>query len=202
MRIDRIFAKVNATQLAEMLLAGSNTGVGRSGDVLVRFIKQSFTKTSMRVPSPPGSPPGTVTNRLRNSIQATVPQNGRIIVGTNERYARKQEEGGVIRAKKTYLTVPANFEAAEIRANVKTLRSVPDLDFRPGPNRGVAFLFRNGKLMYVLKRSVRLPPRPYFRPAANNQTVQDKMRQAFKAGFVREVRRYFKNMTEIGAPVG
>jgi len=203
MRVDRIFMQVNPTQLGEMLLQASNVGIGRSGDVLVKYLKQSFTKTSMRVPSPPGSPPGTVTNRLRNSIQATIPENGSLIVGTNERYARVQEYGGVLKPRTSkYLTVPANYEAAQLRANVKTLRSVPDLDFRPGRNPGVAFLFRGKRLMFVLKRSVRLPARPYMRPAARNQTVQGNIAKAFKAGFTTTVRRYFKNAVQTGAPIG
>jgi len=212
MRVDRIFMQVNPTQLGEMLLQASNVGIGRSGDVLVKYLKQSFTKTSMRVPSPPGSPPGTVTNRLRNSIQATIPENGSLIVGTNERYARVQEYGGVLKPRKSKaLTIPLNFDAAEMRARAYSLRTYKNLAFRPMFGQNIGLLVqvnksgrgkKHGRPMFLLRRSVRLPARPYLRPAARNQTVQGNIAKAFKAGFTSMVRWYFKNMVQRGAPIG
>lgn len=199
--------KVAGADLQVVLMAASNTGVGRAGDVLVRYIKDSFVKTSWHNPSPPGGPPGTVTNRLRNSIQKTPPANGATMVGTNEKYARKQEYGGLIKAKnKKYLTIPVNAEAAQMRANTKDLRT-QNLTFRKGPHRGVAFLWRTVKgknarsqLMFVLKPTVRLPARPFLRPATTNQDSRARVAKAFAAGFNFEIRKAFKAAAAAGAP--
>jgi phage gpG-like protein len=203
----QITMKVAGADLQAVLLAASNTGVGRAADVFVRRIKDSFVKTSWHNPSPPGGPPGTVTGRLRNSMQKTPPANGATTIGTNEKYAKKQEYGGLIKAKnKKYLTIPVNAEAAQMRANTKDLRT-QNLTFRKGPHRGVAFLWRTVKgknarsqLMFVLKPTVRLPARPFLRPATTNQEWRAYAAKAFAMGFNFEIRKVFKAAAAAGAP--
>ena len=206
-RVGKVTMTIDQARMAAIVGEASNVGVGRMSRLYVNRIKQSFVKTSWFTPAPPGGPPGTVTGNLRRSITATPPANGRAMVGTNAKYARIQEYGGVITAKRSkFLTVPANVEAAKIRATVNTLRSVPGLSFRPGRRPGIAFLVRSGKgkgsgeLMYVLKRSVKLPPRPFMRPAAaNKQWRQDGLAQ-FRAGFIFVVRKHFRAAAAAGAP--
>jgi phage gpG-like protein len=204
----KITMKVAGSDLQAVLMKAATTGVGRAADVFVRRIKESFVKTSWFNPSPVGGPPGTVTGRLRNSIQKTPPQNGETIIGTNQRYARIHEYGGVLKpTTKKYLTIPVSVAAAKMRSNTGDLRT-QNLTFRKGPNRGVAFLFRTIKgknarseLMFVLKRSVRMPSRPFLRPATTNQTWRAQAAKAFGQGFNSEIRKIFKAAAEAGAPV-
>lgn len=202
MRAD-INMKVNGSDFQSVLMAASNTGVGRAGDVIVRYIKDSFVKTSWFNPSPAGGPPGTVTGRLRNSIQKTPPANGTTIVGTNEKYARIQEYGGTIRpTTKQYLTVPTNVDAAKLRARHQSLRDVKGLRF--ATMFGKKFLIKGPKkrprIMFVLVRSVTLPARPYLRPVTTNQAARDRIRKAFISGFRFEIRQAFKAAAAAGAP--
>lgn len=208
-----ITMKVAGSDLQAVLMKAATTGVGRAADVFVRRIKESFVKTSWFNPAPAGGPPGTVNNRLRNSIQKTPPANGETIIGTNEKYARIHEFGGLIKPKtKKYLTIPVNIQAATIRANTKDLKTVPGLRFQKGRHPGIAFIFQDvttgkgkkrvmaGTLMYVLKRSVRMPARPFLRPATTNQQWRAQAAKAFGMGFNFEIRKAFKAAAEAGAP--
>jgi phage gpG-like protein len=191
---------VNMSQLRALTLAASNIGVGRSCDVLVKFIKNSMRRTSWHNPSPAGGPPGTVTGNLRQSIQSTDPENGYAKVYTNWKYAAIQENGGIIRARNVkYLTIPMNVRAAKLRANTASLRTL-NLHFTKGHRPGLAFLWETrgkgknsrSELMFMLKPSVRLPARPFMRPAAQNPTVIANMGRAFTAGFVATIRKAFR----------
>lgn len=192
--------QVDQPRLQQLLADATNHGVDRAATQCVRFVKQSFPKTSWFQPSPVGGPPGTVTGNLRRSITATPAKNGRAVVGTNARYARIHEDGGTLKpTTKQYLTIPVSVAAAKMRANTGDLRT-QNLTFRKGPNRGVAFLFRTTKgknarseLMFVLKRSVRIPPRPFMRPAARNRDNQVAMAKAFMGGFRSTIRRAFRS---------
>jgi phage gpG-like protein len=199
LRVTETIMQLDRPRLQQLLGEAANHGVDRAATQCVRFIKQSFTKTSWFQPSPVGRPPGTVTGNLRRSITATPAKNGRAIVGTNALYARIHEQGGVLKpTTKKYLTIPVSVAAAKMRSNTGDLRT-QNLTFRKGPNRGVAFLFRTTKgknarseLMFVLKRSVRMPPRPFMRPAATNKNNQMAMVKAFGAGFRSIIRKAFK----------
>jgi phage gpG-like protein len=200
LRVTKTIMQLDKPRLQQLLGEAANHGVDRAATQCVRFIKQSFTKTSRFQPSPVGGPPGTVTGNLRRSITATPAKNGRAIVGTNALYARIHEQGmDVLKpTTKKYLTIPVSVAAAKMRSNTGDLRT-QNLTFRKGPNRGVAFLFRTTKgknarseLMFVLKRSVRMPPRPFLRPAARNRDNQMAMVKAFGAGFRSIIRKAFK----------
>ena len=191
--------QVDQPRLQQLLADATNHGVDRAATQCVRFIKRSFPKTAMYHPSPVGGPPGTGTRELERSITATPAKNGRAVVGTNVKYARIHEEGGVLKpTTKKYLTIPVSVAAAKMRANTGDLRT-QNLTFRQGPHRGVAFLYRTTKgknarseLMFVLKRSVRIPPRPFMRPAARNRDNQMAMAKAFMGGFRSTIRRAFR----------
>jgi len=200
LRVTKTIMQLDRPRLQQLLGEAANHGVDRAATQCVRFIKQSFPKTSWFQPSPVGGPPGTVTGNLRRSITATPAKNGRAIVGTNARYARIHELGmDVLKpTTKKYLTIPVSVAAAKMRSNTGDLRT-QNLTFRKGPNRGVAFLFRTTKgknarseLMFVLKRSVRMPARPFLRPAARNRDNQMAMVKAFGAGFRSIIRKAFK----------
>jgi len=134
-----------------------------------------------------GAMPGVRTGHLRRSWQAGKPgsvkrtENVRspispsITVGSNVKYARIHEYGGIIKAKRVkYLTVPLNRRAEQmlIAAGGK-IRNIPGL-FRIGRESGTfggVLAIRTGKknakvvALFALRRSVRMPARPYIRPA-------------------------------------
>lgn len=198
-----ITMKVAGSDLQAVLMKAATTGVGRAADVFVRRIKESFVKTSWFNPSPAGGPPGTVTGRLRNSIQKTPPQEGETIIGTNEKYARIHEFGGLIKPKtKQYLTVPTNIDAAKLRARHQSLRDVKGLRF--ATMFGKKFLIKGPKkkprIMFVLVRTVQMPARPFLRPATTNQQWRAQAAKAFKSGFNAEIRNAFKAAAAAGAP--
>jgi hypothetical protein len=172
-----------------------NAGLNRAAGVAVRAIKQSFSKNGKFRPSAPGSPPNRNSSLLFNSISATKAENKVVYVySSGVAYAKKHEQppgtSGLIKAKSSkYLTIPMNDQAARMRERTTSLR-VLNLTYIPGKHRGVAFLWLpkgKGKrmkstLMFMLKPSVRLPPRPFLRPAFNNPTVRAEMTKAFCQG--------------------
>ena len=134
--------------------------------------------------SPPGAPPGKVTGMLGRSMQTDFSElpmgrttgiyRGR--VGTNVPYAKTNEQGGKISAKPgKALPVPLNRKAQRMQAAVTKsgggLRSL-DLTFIDRSKKGKAPLLvqlvgkRNPRteVLFILKKSVRIPRRPYMAP--------------------------------------
>jgi phage gpG-like protein len=137
--------------------------------------------------SPPGSPPRVNTGRLRNSIQINRdglkknPPSAR--VGTNVVYARIQEYGGRITPKKARaLAIPIGVEGKKAQRR-GPLRSQNLVLIKS--KRGNMLLARvDGKKItpvFVLKQSVTLPPRPYFRPTMRSAKVRRNMTRAASA---------------------
>lgn len=201
LRVTQVRMNIDRAKVQQLVIASANAGVGRAGRVLLNFIDKSFVPTARFTPSPPGGPPGTGTGDLRRSMAMTEPANMRASITTSSKYARVHEYGGILRpTTKKYLTVPVNVTAAKMRANTKDLRTL-NLTFRKGSNPGHAFLFRTTKgknarseLMFVLKRFVRLPARPFLRPAVRNQQVRGNMGKAFAAGFRATFRTGFRSL--------
>lgn len=184
--------------LRRRFVASVNAGLGAAALVAATRIRQSFAKNGKFRPSAPGSPPNRHNSTLYNAIASTKGENLVATVYTSDvEYARVQEFGGTITPKsKKYLTVPLNEAAARDREKTKTLRSLALNLVKT----------RNGKLMltqavnqrgykgakkvagtpmYLLVRSVTLPPRPYMRPQFTNP---DTLRQMI-AAFVRASRK-------------
>jgi phage gpG-like protein len=187
--------QLDKPRLQQLLGEAANHGVDRAATQCVRFIKNLFVKTVQYHPAPAGGPPGTGTRELQRSITATPAKNGKAIVGTNVKYARIHELGGILKpTTKKYLTVPVNERAARLRAKYKSLKDAKGLKF--ATMFGKKFLItRNRKrpeIMFVLVRSVRMPPRPFLRPAARNRDNQIAMVKAFGAGFRSIIRKAFK----------
>lgn len=204
LRVTQVRLNIDRAKVQQLVTASANAGVGRAGRVLLNHIQKSFVRTSWFNPSPAGGPPGTVTGNLRRSMALTEPANMRATITTSSKYAKVHEYheyGGIIRpTTKRYLTVPVNVAAAKMRANTKDLRTL-NLTFRKGSNPGHAFLFRTTKgknarseLMFVLKRFVRLPARPFLRPAVRNTDVRTNMGKAFAAGFRATFRTGFRSL--------
>jgi phage gpG-like protein len=207
LHMNEVHMHADTAKMHELAIAASNVGVDRAADVLVKFIKQSFVKTSKFTSSPAGGPPGIRDGALRRSIQYGRPAEGKVQIFTNWLYAAIQEYGGVIRAKrKKYLTIPVSFAAERMRKNTADLRT-QNLTFRPGKHRGVATLWQTvgkgknsrSELMFVLKPTVRLPARPFMRPAAQNPDVISKMGTSFTQGFLATIRKAFTKGRKIAS---
>lgn len=103
------------------------------------------------------------TGHLRQSITYEVDEaNYEANIGTNVIYAPAQEFGATITPKgHPYLAIPIGDMKGSPREH-------GDLFFLPTGDEGV-LLDRAGNLQYSLKRSVTIPPRPWFGPAIDNK---------------------------------
>jgi phage gpG-like protein len=111
------------------------------------------------------------TGGLRDSITFNYVDEKTVSVGTNKPYARIQNNGGVIRAKKNWLWIPA----AGTRALQRRYGYSPT-DVLRGLKAAGLSVFRIGRTMcyaqkgkkakpkvaYYLKKSVEVPARPFF----------------------------------------
>lgn len=116
------------------------------------------------------------TGALLNSIRYEIHENSVEVGSYGVRYAKVHEFGTVgaggtlpdIRAKNAKnLTIPLEPEyrrvtARQIFANLEYFRSKSGNEFLKD--------IRNGKLAYLLRESVAIPPRPFIRPAIEKQT--------------------------------
>jgi phage gpG-like protein len=160
-----------------------------AGVITQREIKAELNKGKSNrgaTPSAPGSPPHRDTGSLgyklnvdNSNARSTVRPFVR--VGSNLPYARIHEFGGVITAKKGYLPIPLNQVARDMQRRAGgSLRNVGGLStIRSKKGNLLLGRFKRGKgkaygkgradngfePLFVLKKSVRMPARPYMRPA-------------------------------------
>lgn len=156
------------------------------------------------IPSAPGTPPGKATGTLARSWQVTPvrddskladPLRPRVRLGSNLVYARIHEYGGTISGR-PWLKIPVSLAAKRAEAGGSSLTM-----FRGNK---LFFLNTNGKLKlvsrknkrggivthYVLKKSVKVPQRPYVRPAA---VVTQAKAAEIATPFMRAALRGFSN---------
>ena len=144
-------------------------------------------------PSAPGSAPARRSGALqRETVARELKQmRDRILQGikTSTPYAVIQEFGGTINAIDKSLTVPVNDRARALRESTSDLTTL-DLDFRPSRSPdAVGYLFQDGELMFVLKRSVTLPARPYQRTAIRSQRTHRAVVRGYARGISDSVGR-------------
>lgn len=159
------------------VLAGLVAGVDAAAQLVAGEMKRGFSRTARYESSAPGTPPGVQTGRLRNSIAVKTSGNLKRQVGTNVPYGAIHEFGGTITAKNGALLVPIGPKGRQaLRDSGGNVRSL-NLMFikrkgRPpllaqgssrlkGPGRGSV------TPLFVLQKSVTLPPRPWVMPAFN-----------------------------------
>jgi phage gpG-like protein len=111
------------------------------------------------------------TSGLRDSITFTVVDERTVSVGTNKPYARLQNNGGVIRAKKNWLWIPAagtrqlqrryGYSPTEV---LRGLKAEGHTVFRMGRTMVYKKPGKRSKIRtaYYLKKSVEIPARPFF----------------------------------------
>lgn len=174
----------------------------------VRVMLNSGNSRRGANPSHPGLPPHKFTSTLSKSWQTDMSRlnepNPRARVGSKVKYARIHEYGGLIHARKKLLPVPVNQLARnwQIRSggSIKglPLKFVPARKGRTADHNTVGYLvlkhghtkagkvakgakpaMPRGTLMFVLKRRIFMPARPYARRAA--KVARPKVRQLFSA---------------------
>lgn len=136
---------------------------------------------------------------LRNSVALTAigPYTFRVTVGNEQvPYATIHEYGGMIypvRAK--WLTIPASNKGGQLdffneitsghRAREFDLFRVGKGLYFRSPHRQAKRRGEVGELAYLLAKQAKMPPRPYFRPAAQSleQDVEFQQEQLIVAGF-------------------
>lgn len=191
-------------QLMARIKTANQAGLYRVAIGLQRAIKGKLNLTASNVgnggqPSAPGAPPAKNTGTLGRSIQIDQTNPERLLVGTNVVYAKIQEFGGVIRPKRVKaLPVPMNLEAKRLSAShPQGLRGIPNLTViktrsavylvqivRKGGAKNERYVWG---AVWMLKRSVRMPKRPYMAPALSEyrpKASQD-YAKGFKAGLGR-----------------
>lgn len=173
-KFDKMAFMRKVTQSVSKAVAGS--AIELQEEIQHQLSLKSSSITSGGTPSLPGLPPALNTGALRRSIVAknitTEQLKPTWRVGTNLIYARIQEFGGYIHAKKSkFLTIPLGVDGRRAARNAKgNIRSL-----------NLTFLVVNGKPflgkflkrakaaifkpLFILKKKVYLPPRPYMRPA-------------------------------------
>lgn len=109
---------------------------------------------------------------LMRSVALTGEAGGKISVtvgGLGAPYAVIHEFGGRIRAKKRFLTIPLGPKYVGKRAREFDLVMDEDDDWGLVLRENT----RRGKIAYLLRRSVNIPARPYFKPAVDSVTQGD-----------------------------
>ena len=141
--------------------------VARAGVLVQTELKRMVNRSGS--PSSPGTPPGKDTGTLGRSIQVDASKitSLRVRIGTNLPYGRIQEFGGVIRPKKVQrLPVPLNREAKLLQRRGSLRSANLTLIPRRGKDSLLVRKTKGGgiKPLFILKKSVTLPARPWVRP--------------------------------------
>ena len=184
--------KFNRAQLIARIKSKVTAAVKKSAIELETNIKNRLNLgnssiSSGGVGSPAGSPPFNKTGTLMRSItyvdKTINPLQPTYRVGTNLVYAGIQEYGGTIRAKKgKFLAIPVGVDgqraARDCKGNIRSL-NLELIRTKNGKLMLVKYLVKGQKaakgsksakgyqyvILFVLKKSVYLPARPYMRPS-------------------------------------
>lgn len=141
------------------------------------------------IPSAPGEPPANSSGTLMRSIVAIdATENANkphYRVGTNVVYAKIQEYGGRVRARKgKFLAVPLGLDGRRALRSVQG--DIRKLELIVKRLNGRLYLVKwTGKVMkalFILLKSVYLPPRPYMRPTyeTKKKSIQIRIELAIK----------------------
>lgn len=199
--------KFNRNQLIARIKSKVTAAVKKSAIELETTIKNRLNLgassiSSGGVGSPAGSSPFNKTGTLMRSIthidKTTNPLQPTYRVGTNLIYAHIQEYGGRITAKKgKFLAIPVGVDgqraARDCKGDIRSL-NLTFLKAKSGKMMLVKWLAKGMKaakgskaatggqyvILFVLKKSVILPPRPYMRPsyAAMKPKIDANIREA------------------------
>jgi len=161
-----VHAKLWRKQIESHLRRTLKPVVHRAGTLVQADMKKMVNRSGS--PSPAGKPPGKDTGTLGRSIQVDAGKADqlRVRIGTNVPYGRIQEFGGTIRPKNVKrLPVPLNREAKFMQRRGSLRSQSLTLIPRRGKDPLLVVKTKNGmRPMFVLKKSVTLPARPFVAP--------------------------------------
>lgn len=118
----------------------------------------------------------TLSRSLHMELVEQTPTQAAVEVGTDLEYGAIHEFGGVIKPRTAkYLAIP-------VGSRKGSPSSHGDLKLRKTRGGNLVMVDEGGEVQYVLKKSVEIPPRPYLRPAAdeNQAEVAQEMGAVFK----------------------
>lgn len=183
-------------------------GITNAASKVSKEMKESMTRNVRFKASAPGTPPsrqrsGGLAQRISHTTASEVNGKFTASAGTNLIYGRIHELGGTIRPKSgKFLPVPINVAAKRLmETHQGSLRSLPMTVIRTKGGKlylmGVdrvkyrnkeAGLRVNNKPIFALRKSVRMPKRPWAAPAlaklTKNGTIEGEIRKAVKQGVV------------------
>lgn len=165
------------------------------------LMREGMARGARLKSSPPGTPPNRQTSDFANRISFTPSINLRSSAGTNVRYGMIQERGGTITARGKKLLVPVNPEARRMLergqrpAKVRFI-SRPGRDtlmvgvdnFKGSVGSGKSAVRLDGQPVFVLKRQVTLPARPWASPVINNPSKWAEVRKAATDEFAKHLK--------------
>ena len=200
MKVQGITFTIDREKLKRSLVSAINRGVTDAAVVYVDGIKKSLTKNARFTSSAPGSPPNVQRGGLRRAIDKTPTKNGKAIVHTsNLRYAPVLEYGATIRAKPgKALPVPIGPAGKRIlesagKGGLKNSGVRMTMIKRKGKApllvRTVGGRNARSEVLFILKKSVTIKPRPFMAPAERSATLYAAAVAAFEAGASAEIRR-------------
>lgn len=188
--------KFNSNAIQRQAAARAAVGLYRAALVIQSAVQAKLNQQASRRganPSSPGSPPAKDTGTLARSIlidrTGLVGDRPIVRIGTKLRYARIHEFGGTITARKAML-IPLNQESRDFLRAGNSVRSLPGgwVNKKNGVlhipfSKGKGKRARSGEYVFSLRKSVRMPARPYFRPGIRESLsrARDELRVALLA---------------------
>jgi phage gpG-like protein len=193
--------------------SAAGAGALAMGKVVESNIKASFTRAGRFDSGPVGAPPAIKRGQLRNSIATEKIGDMAVKVGSNVRYGAIHEYGGRITARNVkFLPVPVNDAAKRLHETkgMQSLRAYPMRLIRPmfgkqallvgdagvrtqfyatdasGKRRTVV---RKDQPVFVLKKFVDMPKRPFVAPALARARNNPTLVTAFSVGMTTALRR-------------
>lgn len=192
----------NGNEVFAQIHRNAQAAVDGATILLQNNLKRTLSRKASNIgsggtPSRPGEPPAKDTGAMSRSVQRDrsniADRNPRVRVGTNVPYASVHEFGQRISAQGKALPVP--FPGAERRARQLrrqaggSLRNLPKGKLFPVKTRrgSVLLVEKTGgknseawRPVFVLVKSVNIPPRPWFRPTikASRKAMVRKFKQS------------------------
>jgi phage gpG-like protein len=181
----------DAARLRRAITPALRAGVGAAAMSMADSTRRRFTKGPRFESSAPGQPPNIQRGYLRNSVVHVMKDGLEASVGTNVPYGRVQEFGAIIRPKRRkYLTVPVSIEAKRLSEKGVSARDVKGLVPIKRTGKPMLLAMSNGgkpDVWYVLKKSVKLPPRPWLRPVMRSKEAKDRAQRVMVGTIQRQL---------------
>lgn len=182
-------------------------GVGRMAERVVTHVQESFPRAGKFQSGPKGQPPAIKSNMLANSMTYMITSPVSVRIGPTIKYGEVHEFGMTIQPRtKKFLRVPVNNAAKTLNAksaNASLLALGKFRIFKSKKGNLIALgqdkvksrqyvtnaegkrvvKSSNDQPVFVLKKSVRIPARPFMAPALQWSASNPELTKAFQRGF-------------------